>query len=254
MSSDGLIQVIATTASTCTYGQMCFSATASFGAAAILLPVGGYCLHKAKREDPQWIPFAAFPAAFGLQQATEGILWLGIASSDQALVALASRGFLFFSHFFWLFWVPFSVFRLEPDPDRKRFLLVATIIGGIYGASLFLPILLFDGWLNVEIAHHSIRYEIRLIYDGFVHREILRGIYVAIIVGSLLACSVKQIKVFGVLIFISVITAFLYFDYAFTSVWCFFAALLSAYVLMIIRRDVGYGRQSGSYDSKLRRQ
>ena len=39
------------------------------------------------------------------------------------------------------------------------------------------------------------------------------------------------------LMLLSVIAANLFFDYAFTSVWCFFAAILSLYVLHIVGED-----------------
>ena len=40
------------------------------------------------------------------------------------------------------------------------------------------------------------------------------------------------------LMLVSVIAANLFFDYAFTSVWCFFAAILSLYVLYIVRVEL----------------
>ncbi len=216
---------------------MCYSATASFGLAAPLLPVGLYCLNRARRENARWMPFAAYPLAFGLQQAVEGALWIGISSGDQALIGAASRGFLFFSHFFWLFWVPLSMLALESDARRRPFLAALAILGGLYGASLFLPIMLREDWLSVTVVHHSIKYQTTLIYDGIVSRGGLRFVYAAIIVASLFICSARQIRVFAVLIFVSVIAAFLFFGYAFISVWCFFAAVLSLYVVYIVREE-----------------
>ncbi len=217
---------------------MCFSATASFGVAAPLLPAGLYCLNRARRENPKWMPFAAYPLAFGLQQVVEGVLWMGITSGEQALIGTASRGFLFFSHFFWLFWVPLSVLALESDPWRRRILAALAVLGGLYGASLFLPILLREDWLSVAVQHHSIIYRTTLIYDGFVDRGVLRVVYAALIVASLFIGSARRIRIFAVLIFVSVIAARLFFDYAFISVWCYFAAVLSLYVLYIVHEEL----------------
>lgn len=184
------------------------------------------------------MPFAAYPVAFGLQQAVEGALWLGIASDDQALIRAASKGFVFFSHFFWLFWAPLSVLAVEGDGRRRRILAVLTVLGGGFGASLFLPVLLSDDWLNVAVSQHSISYQITVIYDGIVHREVLRAGYVGMIVASLLICSVNRVRVFAGLILISMVAAYLFFDYAFTSVWCFFAAILSLHVLYMVRKEL----------------
>jgi len=217
---------------------MCFSATASFGVAAPLLPVGVYCMQRAARVDARWVPFAAYPLAFGLQQAFEGAVWIGIDSGDAALTGAAAQGFLFFAYFFWLSWVPLSILALERGARRRRALVAVTVLGGLYGASLYLPLLLHGDWLSITVVQRSILYEPRLIYDGILDREILRVVYAAIIVGSLFVSSVSQIRVFAALIFASVIGAYLYFNYAFTSVWCFFAAILSLYVLYIVHREV----------------
>lgn len=214
---------------------MCFSATASFGVAVALLPVGVYCVARARRENPRWTWFSALPLAFGLQQAVEGALWIGISAGDPALTAAAARGFLFFSHFFWLFWVPLSILPLESDARRRRALTALAVVGGLYGASLFLPILVNGDWLGVDVIHHSITYQTVLIYDGLVDRQVLRAVYAAIIVVSLFIGSARQIRIFALLILASVIAAHLIYDYAFTSVWCFFAAVLSLYVFHIVR-------------------
>lgn len=214
---------------------MCFSATASFGVAAALIPVGAYCVTRAARSDRRWLPLAACPLAFGLQQAVEGTLWLGIGAGDAALVATAARGFLFFSHFFWLFWVPLSVLTLETEARRRRVLVVLTILGGLFGASIYLPVLLNEGWLVVGVAYHSITYKVATIYDDAVPNLMLRVVYAAIILSSLFIGTARGLRTFAVLILGSVVVAHLTFDYAFTSVWCFFAALLSLYILHMVR-------------------
>ena len=63
-----------------------------------------------------------------------------------------------------------------------------------------------------------------------------RAIYAAIICIPLLLSSVAQVRVFGWLILGSVVFGFLFLSYAFTSVWCFLAAVLSAYIYVVLRR------------------
>lgn len=58
---------------------MCFSATASFVAAAGLAPVGIVSLVMARRLEPErWRPLALMPILFAIQQALEGCVWLGL--------------------------------------------------------------------------------------------------------------------------------------------------------------------------------
>jgi hypothetical protein len=216
---------------------MCFSATASVTAAATLIPLGAYCVNTARKEVPRWLMLAAYPLAFGIQQAIEGVVWHGINSNNQTLVDTASQGYVFFSHFFWLFWVPFSVYYMENNGIRKRFLGAITILGAMYGLSLFIPLILRDGWLVIELAQHSLLYKTTMIYDGIIDRQIVRGIYALQVFLALVLSSNTRIQVFGIIILISVVGTFVFFKYAFVSVWCFFAAILSVYLLFALRSE-----------------
>jgi hypothetical protein len=172
-----------------------------------------------------------------MQQAVEGAVWHGINSNNQALVDIASQGYVFFSHFFWLFWVPFSVYYMEKRGPRKRFLGILTLLGAIYGLSLFLPLILREGWLVVELVQHSLLYKTTMIYDGIVDRQVVRGIYALQVFLALVLSTNPKVRIFGIVILISVIGTFIFFKYAFVSVWCFFAAGLSVYLLFALRSE-----------------
>ena len=82
---------------------MCFSATASFTASALLVPIGVYCVKQSTHvQKPYWI-IAALPLIFGIQQAFEGSVWITIESGDPSATRLSALSFMFFSHLFWLF-------------------------------------------------------------------------------------------------------------------------------------------------------
>jgi hypothetical protein len=102
--------------------------------------------------------------------------------------------------------------------------------------SLYLPLLLDPSWLTVHVERHSIIYDSRLIYDGVVPHFALRLLYAAIICLPLLASSATLVKIFGILISLSVGLTFAFATYAFTSVWCFFAAVLSVWIAVVMRR------------------
>jgi hypothetical protein len=58
---------------------MCFSASASFTASAVLMPLGLYATHIARTTDQKdYVPLALTPFFFGVQQLTEGLVWTGI--------------------------------------------------------------------------------------------------------------------------------------------------------------------------------
>lgn len=79
---------------------MCFSATASFTSAAVLLTVGAGTLSLNQEKENRM--FAAIPILFGIQQASEGVVWLTIgqvASAD--LLKWAVITFLAFALVIW---------------------------------------------------------------------------------------------------------------------------------------------------------
>lgn len=217
---------------------MCFSATASFTLAAVLMPAGIYTVLEVRRTNPAWLAFGIFPLVFGVQQILEGILWLALVGGNETAVCLSSRGFLFFSHFFWLAWVPFAVWTVEADATRRRLAGLMAIAGFFSGLSVFLPAALIEDWLRVEVIQRSLEYKTILIYEGFIDRSILRAVYAVIVIGSLLLSSHRLIQVFGVLVMASLVLTYAFYAYAFISVWCFFAAVLSVYLAVILRREV----------------
>ncbi|MDQ2090781.1 DUF6629 family protein [Marimonas arenosa] len=216
---------------------MCFSATASFALSAALMPAGVYAMARARRVQPKWLAFAAFPVAFSIQQGFEGLVWLGLNGGHDELVAYASRGFLFFSHFFWLAWVPFAVWMIEPSGMRRRLAAGLAALGFFYGLSIFLPSFLLRDWLYMEVINRSLEYRTTLIYEDTVNRVALRLFYAAIVVSALFVSSDRRIQFFGLLVLASLALTYAFFAYAFISVWCFFAAILSAYLTVIIARD-----------------
>ncbi|HIK30636.1 MAG TPA: hypothetical protein IGS17_14660 [Oscillatoriales cyanobacterium M59_W2019_021] len=223
---------------------MCFSASASFTASAFLVPTGIYCVREALNGDSlssdwrkhEYLALACLPLFFGIQQGFEGILWLGLDAPNSIEITVSALGFLFFSHFFWLTWIPFSAFALEHHPQKKNALLGLTAIGALYGVFLYLPLLFNPDWLNVSITHGSIDYQVRLIFENFLRGQQVVWIYVFFILCPLFLSSIREINVLGSLIAISAFLSSWFFSHAFISVWCFFAALISAYVFYVLQK------------------
>ena len=213
---------------------MCFSATASFSASAVLIPVGLLCLKQATKLNRAYLPISLLPLVFGIQQAFEGGLWLGLGTANQGLIRITALGFLFFSHFFWLFWMPLSSYMLEQDRRRKNIIKVFIFIGSIYGASLYFPLLVHYTDFTIALINDSIAYQVELIYDPLVPRLLIRAFYALVVLIPLLIATDRYIKYFGILIFISVAFTTIVYKQTFISVWCYFAAILSLYIIFMI--------------------
>ena len=129
---------------------MCFSAEASFTAAAVLLPAGGIAMQRAARRDMAYLPIATLPMLFGLQQLCEGAVWMAGRANDTATVEASSLAYMFFSYFAWPVWVPFSTYFLEPQ--RRRSLYLMFVISGAMLAGIeYVPYFTHKGWLTTRL-------------------------------------------------------------------------------------------------------
>ncbi|MEM7770342.1 MAG: DUF6629 family protein [Cyanobacteria bacterium P01_A01_bin.37] len=229
---------------------MCFSASASFTATTLLVPIGLYGSKIAWAKDARYLPLAIFPLAFGIQQGFEGVAWLGIDNHQGAMIHLGSLGFLFFSNGFWLVWPALTVFALEVRPWAQTLLLSMALIGFFGGVFLYGPFLVYPNEIPVIIIHGSINYQEKLIYHYLLPSNIVRLTYMAIVLGPLWLSELIQLRILGSLIAVFMIVTYCFFSYAFVSVWCFFAAIVSFYVIHIIRSTIflkSTGLKSDSY-------
>lgn len=212
--------------------SMCFSVVASFTASAVLIPAGIYGLSLTRTRPAYW-PLALVPLAFGLQQGFEGIVWLGMNAHDQTMARVGALLFLFFSHWFWLVWLPFLALHLETHPRIQaidRFLMV---LGALYGAFLYLPLLWHPDWISVTVIQYSIEYQAHFIGES-IPVVFSRLLYTLILLTPLVISSELDIKIWGGLIALLACISYLVFNYAFVSIWCFLAALLSLYVVFLL--------------------
>lgn len=214
---------------------MCFSATASFTLSAALVPAGLMCLRQASKLGTNWTALAVYPLAFAIQQASEGVVWLGLSQSDPQLANMGALGFLFFSHFFWLVWVPLSVYMLHRGDDtRAQALLMMLMLGTAFAVTLSAPVWAMDGYIPLDISSGSVSYLLPLMLEGDTARMGMKVLYASIIAGSLLLSSYKSIQAFGIVILASLVIAQVWFSNAFISVWCYFAAGLSLYLMVAL--------------------
>jgi len=204
---------------------MCFSATASFTTSALLLLSGSYAISKALKNDKRYLLLACIPLIFAIQQAFEGIVWLNIHND------LWKMTYLFFAYLFWPPYIPMSILAIEKNPQKKKVLWALAVVGSIVGLGLYVPMILNHNILSVFPIKHSICYHYNL------HDEKLYTFSLLYVTGMSVACFVssqKAMRIFAILLMISYGITFLFFKYAFTSVWCFFGALISFFIIRII--------------------
>jgi hypothetical protein len=212
---------------------MCFSTEASLVAAAILCPAGAVAMHHAYSAKPSYFAFATLPMLFGLQQLFEGLVWIAGGVPDVAWIERFSLAYMFFSWLAWPVWVPLMTYFMETCKRRYIYLLFA-ILGGMIGAMQFLPYLAHEGWLITTFLPHAVVYEGTVLFDLIFRREITYALYLFVIVAPLLTSSDQHARTFGLLITGVLIIVFLFFRYAYVSVFCFGGALASLYILYVV--------------------
>jgi len=217
---------------------MCFSATASFTAAAVLLPAGAYCLKVSNQIDKRYWAFAILPFMFGLQQLIEGGVWLALQQDDADMAHSLALAFLLFSHVFWLGWVAYSASLVESSVRLATLFVRMVVFGVLFGAMMYVPLLLRPEWMVVSIVNHSIHYELVFISDAYISQTVITALYAIVILLPLLLSSDRYHKRLGLLVLISGLVTWSFYEWVFISVWCYFAALISVYIFVAIARSV----------------
>ena len=211
---------------------MCFSATASFTAGAVLLGVGTLTLRSAlasrqsfQSRQRRELPFAAIPLLFAIQQLIEGVIWLTFRVDAPLLNAAMTHLYAFFSHVLWPAYVPLAVLLIEP-PGRRRQLLFVFAAGGFAVAAYLLYILLVFPVVSRPTGQH-----VEYVSPHFF-AAVTMTLYLLSTTASPLFSTHRWVKAFGGLALLAFGAAYYFYATWFISVWCLFAAMLSAVVYL----------------------
>ena len=206
---------------------MCFSAGASFTGAAIISAVGLATVSKA--ESPSQKIFASIPLIFGLQQFSEGIIWVILRSGGhESLQKAALLIFLISALMIWPVFLPFSVRSIEQEPQKRKLLLAFLIAGAIVAAYYAACLVIFKTTPIIE-SHH-------IKYSGDFPKSLeipVFLLYLLVTITPLFISSIKRTNIMGIIIFFSVVVSAIFYKEYLTSVWCFFAALISVIIYWI---------------------
>ncbi len=207
---------------------MCFSPEASFAGGVIISAIGIVTLRKIHR--PSQILFACIPLFFGFQQFAEGFVWLTLPMSDHTLILkIFVYIFLVTAQVIWPVLIPLSVLLMERSNKKKEILKVLLVVG--VALSLYYGFCLLNFHVNPKIEGFHIKY-----YNDFPETlgMIATLVYMITTIPPLFISSVKRTHLLGILMSISCIVTVIFFKQYLTSVWCFFAALISGVIYWIL--------------------
>jgi hypothetical protein len=209
---------------------MCFSPTASFATSGLLALVGALCIRSAKNK--KLLPFAMIPLIFAAQQACEGFVWITYPWPISYFFAVL---FIIFA-ITWPMWIPYSLYSFEPGKKRRIILWYDTLAGiALSAGGLFM---VARHGIDVAIINHSIAYQLTNAYQEIPEYGtwLLWAWYRATVVVPSFISSFKEIRMLGLLLLIADAIAYVFWKTTFTSVWCFFAAGISLWVLYVIKQ------------------
>lgn len=216
---------------------MCFSSTASFIAGGALSIIGVTSITKAKKNSQ--LMFASIPLLFGLQQVSEGFLWLSLQHFRfSSLQMEMTYVFLFFAQFLWTTWIPLSFRLIETNKVRKLMLTVVSVFGIMASTLLGLRLMFYP--VTVEILQHHIHYGINSPQWMIIFSSLC---YVMAIIFPPFLSSYRGMKWLGAILTASLLITKLFFSAYLISVWCFFAAAISVTIIYLLK-DMNQGVKS----------
>ena len=202
---------------------MCFSAAANFVGSTVLATMGVVTFMKVKHRRE--LLFAALPTLFAVHQFIEGFVWLGLDGVlSPAVTHAAGEAFVLYAQGVLPFLMPLSVFLFEPTVARRRSMVLFVVIGA--GTSLYMLWALMTYPLQIFVEGNSIVY----INKG-TNYTTLAVLYVIATCGSLFFSKVRDMVIFGAANLIILLVVMAVKRYAFTSLWCAYAAVASVIVL-----------------------
>lgn len=209
---------------------MCFSASASFGAGAILSVIGIVSLKKV--QQPSQIPFATIPLIFAAQQITEGVLWLALSNPVYSSAEIfCTNVFIFFAQVVWPVWVPFAIIKLHKKENRKWAEKVLVGVGttvSFYLAYCLMNYEIKASILGMHISYEQVYPKVLSKYSGVLY-------IIATIVPPFFS-KIKYMWTLGLSIFISYIVTTIFYEDYIVSVWCFFASIISITVAVVMNQ------------------
>ncbi len=208
---------------------MCFSAGASFTAGVLLTFVATETLRKVHK--PSQIVLASIPLFFAFQQFAEGVLWVSIGHAGYALLqSVSTYIFVIMAQVIWPILIPLSVLLLEENETRKRILFGLLVLGAAVALYYSFRLVFYD--VHAEITRRHIIYQSGA-FNSFAALALL--MYLTATLPPLFVSSIKRTGILGIIMGVSFVVSALFYTRCLTSVWCFFAAVMSFVVFYIVR-------------------
>jgi hypothetical protein len=189
----------------------------------VLGAVGVVTLTKVKNRRE--LLFAALPILFAVHQFIEGFVWLGLDGILSPVVAHdMGAAFMLYAQGLLPFLLPLSVLLFEVDLKSRRRMLPFLVLGA--ATTLYILWALTAYPTQVYVKGNSIVY-----INQATNNTVVAVLYVIATCGSLFFSKVRAMVMFGAANLAILLVVMEVKRYAFTSLWCAFAAVASVIIL-----------------------
>jgi hypothetical protein len=210
---------------------MCFSAAANFVGSGVLGVIGVATLTHIKHRRE--LLFASLPVLFAVHQFIEGFVWLGLDGRYSPTVTHdMAAAYMLYAQGLLPFLLPLSVFLFEPDGVGRRRMLPFLALG--IGTTLYILWALTAYPTEVYVKGNSIVY-----MNQATNNMTVAVLYVIATCGSLFLSKVRPMVAFGAANLAILLFVMEYKRYAFTSLWCAYAAVASVIILGYFWKTTG---------------
>jgi hypothetical protein len=196
----------------------------------VLGAVGVVTLTKVKHRRE--LLFATLPTLFAVHQFIEGFVWLGLDGILSPVVAHnMGAAFMLYAQGLLPFLLPLSVVLFEPDRKSRRRMLPFLVLGGT--TTLYILWALTAYPLQLYIRGNSIEY-----INQATNNTAVALLYVIATCGSLFFSKIRMMVVFGAANLAILLVVMEFRRYAFTSLWCAYAAVASVIILAYFWKSI----------------
>jgi hypothetical protein len=210
---------------------MCFSATANFVGSGVLASVGVVTLTRVKHRRE--LLFASLPLLFAIHQFIEGFVWLGLDGIlSPAVTHDMGAAFMLYAQGLLPFLLPLSVLLFEPEGKSRQRMLPFLVLGTATTLYILWALTAFP--TQIYVRGNSIVY-----INQATNNLTVAIVYVIATCGSLFFSKIKPMIIFGVANLAILLIVMEVRRYAFTSLWCAYAAVASVIILAYFWRSHG---------------
>jgi hypothetical protein len=177
--------------------------------------------------------FASLPTLFAIHQFTEGFVWLGLDGVlSPAVTHAMAAAFMLYAQGLLPFLLPLSVLLFEADAKSRRRMLLFLVVGCLTALYILWALIAYP--TQTFIKANTIVY-----INPATNNTAVAVLYVIATCGSLLFSKVKDMVIFGFANLAILLVVMAVKRYAFTSLWCAYAAVASVIILAYFWKSHG---------------